>query len=82
MIQPCLWLGVAFVGIAYHYCQSYGSEFFETAIVAIVCSTDILWSYIWQVLAFGEQSTLSAYVGAAIILGALWIVGLDELRSK
>merc|ERR1719183_705954 len=73
--------GLCAFGTSAHFLMNYAARLSHAALSSIVRSSDIMWSYILEVVVFHELPSFTTWTGVFLIFCALILVTWDKLNE-
>jgi drug/metabolite transporter (DMT)-like permease len=74
--------GTCAVGIMAQVLFNYAGMFAPAGLCALVRSTDILWAYMIEVVAFEESPRFTTIAGVVLILASLTMIAIEKIRDE
>eukprot|EP01084_Bolivina_argentea_P248632 415942_1 len=73
---------IGIVGYCAQWSLTKASQILPAALSSLLRSTDIIWTYLAQILIFHELPSYLTYIGAFIILFAILFVTMEKIKQK
>ena len=77
----CL-LSVGVIGYGAQWSLTKASQLLPAALASILRSTEILWTYTWQMILFRQYPSYLTVLGVVAILVGVLVVTLDKIKQK